>query len=165
MMAVMAGLLFLGVFFFAPRYGLASRLLSQFLLALKIVRDDILGFLYRLQELAPAESRAARISDVQEALKGRLSVAAAVKDLKRRNMVRQRGDRLLLTEMGLEAGRNLVRAHRLWESYLCDTMGYCEADVHRSAHRLEHFTDSGLQAQLGEDAGNPEKDPHLREIP
>jgi ABC-type maltose transport system permease subunit len=51
MMALTAGVLFGGVFLFAPRYGYISRLIHQFLLGIKIVRDDILGFLYRYQEL------------------------------------------------------------------------------------------------------------------
>ncbi|MGD9308759.1 MAG: metal ABC transporter permease, partial [Desulfosarcina sp.] len=54
MMALMTGLLFLSAFLFSPRYGVLSRVANQLRLGLGIVGDDILGFLYRYQELAPA---------------------------------------------------------------------------------------------------------------
>jgi Mn-dependent DtxR family transcriptional regulator len=165
MMSVAAGVLFLAVFLFAPRYGLASRLINQAVLGVKIAGDDILGFLYRLQELAPTDSRPARMAELKEALKGGAVVAVAVKSLLRREMLRRAGEGLVLTAAGLEAGRSLIRSHRLWEAYLCDRMGYCAEDVHLHAHRLEHFTDPDMQAQLDEAAGHPSRDAHDPIIP
>lgn len=165
MMAVMTGAIFVVVFLFAPRYGLVSRLLHQLLLSLKIVRDDVLGFLYRFQELAPAGTAPVRVSELREALKEGFATRVALMDLSRRNMVRNAKDRVTLTASGMEAGQSLVRSHRLWETYLCGKMGYCEADVHRQAHHLEHYTDPDMQEQLGRVTGNPTRDPHEREIP
>jgi Mn-dependent DtxR family transcriptional regulator len=72
---------------------------------------------------------------------------------------------LTLTPAGAEKGKDLIRSHRLWETYLCDKLGYCSADVHRRAHELEHFTDASLQTSLGRATGNPVADPHQRKIP
>jgi manganese/zinc/iron transport system permease protein len=165
MMAFMAGIVFAVVFVLAPRYGLASRLIGHFFLHLKILRDDILGFLYRLNELSREKSTGARISEVHEALKeGRLATVA-VWDLSRRGLIQKTGERLALTPEGLEAGKQLIRSHRLWEAYLCDRLGFCAADVHRAAHELEHFTDSALQDQLDRETDHPSRDPHRRRIP
>jgi manganese/zinc/iron transport system permease protein len=165
MMAVMAGIMFGGVLLFAPRYGLISRFLSQLSLGIKIVRDDILGFLYRYQELAPAEAVPVQVSDVRNALKAGISVDISIWDLTRKKMVKKEAEQLTLTPSGLDTGKNLIRSHRLWETYLCDQMGYCGADIHRYAHQLEHYTDSDMQDQLGEVTGHPVMDPHERKIP
>ena len=165
MMAFIAGVLFCGVLLFAPRYGLVSRLLHQLLLGVKIVRDDILGFLYRYQEMASPDATPVQISQVRDALKAGFTVDLSLWDLIRKNMVKKVADRLTLTRSGLDMGANLVRSHRLWETYLCNKMGYCDADMHRHAHELEHFTDTKLQTELGQITGNPEFDPHQRKIP
>ena len=165
MMAFMAGVLFCGVLLFAPRYGLISRLLHQYMLGLKIVRDDILGFLYRYQEIASPDAKPVQTSQVREALKTGFSVDVSLWVLARKNIVKRAADRLILTQAGLDIGRNLVRSHRLWETYLCDKMGYCGAAIHRSAHELEHFTDRNMQTELGQTTGNPIFDPHQRRIP
>jgi manganese/zinc/iron transport system permease protein len=165
MMAVAAGLLFGGVLLFAPQHGVISRLVIQFLLGLKIVRDDILGFLYRHHELAPAGAEPVKRAQLEEALNAGNVVGVSIWDLVRKKLVRKDGDRLALTSSGVAMGRNLIRSHRLWETYLCDKMGYCGTDVHRHAHQLEHYTDSDLQDRLDRDTGSPGLDPHQREIP
>jgi hypothetical protein len=165
MMAFVAGVLFGGVLLFAPRYGLISRLMHQFLLGLKIIRDDTLGFLYRHRELASPGTAAVQTSQVREALKAGIAVDLSLWGLIRRNLVKRTADGLTLTQAGLDIGRNLVRSHRLWETYLCDIMGLCDADLHKYAHELEHYTNPKLQNELGQETGNPKFDPHQRRIP
>jgi len=165
MMAVVVGVIFLLAFLFALRYGVLSRFITRALLSLKITRDDVMGFLYRHQELAPAEAAPVCAEDLQGALKLGFSVKIALWDLVRRRRIRRFEDGFGLSEAGVHEARDLVRSHRLWESYLCDAMGYCLEDVHRSAHKLEHFTDSDMQEELGEVTGHPSQDPHHREIP
>jgi manganese/zinc/iron transport system permease protein len=165
MMAVAVGLIFLLVFIFAPRYGVASRAVNQALLALQITRDDILGFLYRFQELAPSGAPPVKVAEVHEALKDGFTTQVAIWGLLRRGMIQKQGDSLRLNAPGLEAGRNLIRSHRLWEAYLCDKKGFCETDLHYTAHQLEHFTDPDMQRALVEEAGDPTHDPHHRRIP
>lgn len=165
MMAVIVGVVFLLAFLFAPRYGVLSRFITRAMLSLKITRDDVMGFLYRHQELAPADAAPVRATDLQAALKLGFSVNIALWDLARRRRIQRVNGGFGLSDAGLDEGKDLVRSHRLWESYLCDAMGYCLEDVHRSAHKLEHFTDSDLQAELGEVTGHPSLDPHSRNIP
>jgi len=165
MMAFTAGLLFTVVMFFAPRYGLISRLMHQLLLSLKIVRDDILGFMYRYQELADDDADPVGIDQVREAMKAGFVVNISIWTLLRKKLIERVSNGLTLTSPGLNEGKHLVRSHRLWETYLCDKLGYCGADIHRYAHELEHFTDAGLQTSLNQAMGNPATDPHQRKIP
>jgi manganese/zinc/iron transport system permease protein len=165
MMAVIAGAVFLLVFFFAPRYGLLSRILRRSLLTIQITRDDILGMMFRFHELAPAGSPPIKTADLHGALKLGFAVKVAVWDLLRSKRLQRIGNGFRLTPSGVDDGRTLVRSHRLWESYLCDKLGVCAADVHHQAHQLEHFTDPLLQSELDRTVGHPELDPHEKQIP
>jgi Mn-dependent DtxR family transcriptional regulator len=135
------------------------------LLTIQITRDDILGMMFRFHELAPAGSPPIRAEDLHGALKIGFPLKLAVWDLLRRKHLRRSEDGYHLTESGLDDGRALVRSHRLWESYLCDKLGVCAADVHHQAHQLEHFTDPLMQSELDRTVGHPVIDPHEREIP
>ncbi len=165
MMATAAGFIFVLVFLFAPRHGVAGRWLGQALLALRIDRDDILGFLYRHRELAPENAPPVQKKDLAKALLSGRRARIASWDLARRGLVRIGENGVRLTSEGLAAAKDLVRSHRLWEAYLCDQMGFCETDVHYTAHRLEHFTDTDMQSKLNEAAGKPQQDPHRKQIP
>ena len=165
MMAVMTGVLFLLVFLLAPRYGILSRLYRQARLALRIVGDDILGLLYRFQEMAPAEAPPMQAHDFRQALKQGWTIRPALWRLARRRWIRREANGFRLTADGLDQGRRLIRSHRLWESFLCGKMGYCETDVHTPAHHLEHFTDEALQTRLADASDRPAQDPHRRSIP
>jgi manganese/zinc/iron transport system permease protein len=165
MMGVASGFIFVLVFLFAPRYGFLSKMVSQGLLAVKVIRDDVLGLLYRYTELAPAEAKPVSIADLQDAIKQRLSIYLAVWDLRRRRWLVHSEGGVSLTPAGVKEGRDLVRSHRLWESYLCDKLGVCAEDVHYQAHQLEHYTDESMQTELDREAGHPKMDPHQRPIP
>lgn len=165
MMALTTGLLFSLVFLFSPRYGVFSRVINQLRLGLQIVSDDILAFLYRYQELAPADAAPVPVTEVKKALKSGKTVQLMAWNLKRKGLVQRLATGLALTPSGKNAGKKMIRSHRLWETYLCDVMGYCDADAHRHAHRFEHFTSPDLQHRLSEVTGNPARDPHQRVIP
>src|SRR5690606_35271605 len=51
MMAVAMGVLFGFVFVLAPRYGLLSRAVRRARLRVRILADDVLGVIYRLEEI------------------------------------------------------------------------------------------------------------------
>ena len=165
MMAVIVGVIFLLAFLFAPRYGMLSRILRRSLMTVQITRDDILGMMFRFHELAPAGSPPIKTDDFHGALKLGFAVKLAVWDLLRSKRLYRIGSGYRLTPSGVDDGRILVRSHRLWESYLCEKLGVCAAEVHDQAHQLEHFTDSLLQSELDRTVGHPSVDPHEREIP
>lgn len=165
MMAVAAGLLFVLAFLFAPRYGVMSRAIHQMLLSVRIVGDDIMGFLYRFQEVATPDAAPVTIGEVHETIQGGLISRMAVWRLARRKWIGVSKSTVTLTKSGKQQAAGLVRSHRLWESYLCNQRGFCETDVHYTAHHLEHFTDASLQKTLTRQAGDPSRDPHQQPIP
>jgi ABC-type Mn2+/Zn2+ transport system permease subunit len=159
MMAVMAGLQMTVAVVLAPRSGLASRWLRNLELALRIAREDQLARLYRREEAGPAQPGPVlhpagwleRLAVWQ--LRRRQLIAAAAKSGWR------------LTDSGRGAARNVVRAHRLWETYLETHFDLPADHLHAPAERMEHFLDPALQAELDAELAGRRIDPHGKEIP
>jgi DtxR family transcriptional regulator, Mn-dependent transcriptional regulator len=59
----------------------------------------------------------------------------------------------------------VMRHHRIIETYLAEAMGVSWDEVHPEAHKLEHHISQGLQDRMAELLGNPERDPHGSAIP
>ena len=84
----------------------------------------------------------------------------------RRDWVRRdRVGGLQLTDAGRNAARNLVRAHRLWESYLDTHFDLPRDHLHDAAERMEHFLDPQLQEELAAEMADRAVDPHGKTIP
>lgn len=166
MMAVVAGFIFMVTLLAAPRHGVLSKWLHQRSLGLSILREDILGLLYRLEEHDPRQTVVApRV--LREALGlGPVARGLAMGRLRRDGLVRrQGGQQYEITDAGRARARNLVRSHRLWESYLHRHLHLMATHVHPTAERLEHVTSPEMQHRLAERAEGPRQDPHGSEIP
>jgi ABC-type Mn2+/Zn2+ transport system permease subunit len=72
---------------------------------------------------------------------------------------------LQLTDAGRSAARILVRAHRLWETYLDTHFDLPRDHLHDAAERMEHFLDPELQAELDAELAGVATDPHGKAIP
>jgi ABC-type Mn2+/Zn2+ transport system permease subunit/Mn-dependent DtxR family transcriptional regulator len=70
-----------------------------------------------------------------------------------------------LTAEGEEKASQLVRAHRLWESYLAGRIGLNEEQIHEDAEILEHVLPEELLDEVEKNLGYPEVDPHGSPIP
>ncbi len=166
MMAVTAGVIFAVVFVAAPRYGLLSKLLHRALLSLRIVREDILGLLYRFEEVNATDRPA-----LTPGLLGKMIVVGpflsrlAILGLVRVRKIERGGGSLHLTDLGRDEARGLVRTHRLWESFLAKHLRLPADHVHMPAERLEHITSPAMQQELAEKTGRPESDPHGKRVP
>ena len=168
MMAVAGGGLFFVALLVAPRHGVLSKLVHRAALTLRILREDMLGFLYRLEELGGTRGRDVDAVILREALgSGRLSIAWALTGLRRGGLIsRPSAARpLALTSEGRHAARSLVRSHRLWETYLARHLDLPLDHVHFPAERLEHVTDPQLQRSLAEEMQQPSVDPHGKRVP
>lgn len=70
-----------------------------------------------------------------------------------------------LTPQGRDAALHIIRAHRLWESYLADQTGFDEQEWHQQAERLEHDLQPEQVEALAAQLGRPTHDPHGDPIP
>lgn len=125
--------------------------------------EDYLKAIYELEQTGAA----AGTNDIAT----RLGIAAAsvtgmIQRLARLGLVhaeRYRGARL--TDVGRSAALQLIRRHRIIESYLVERLGFGWDDVHEEAERLEHAASNELIERMAESIGNPTADPHGAPIP
>lgn len=125
--------------------------------------EDYLKAIYELEQFgAPAGT-----NDIAERLGiAPASVTGMIQRLARLGLVeseRYKGSRL--TDAGRTAALQLIRRHRIIESYLVQRLGFGWADVHDEAERLEHAASDELIARMAEAIGNPTEDPHGAPIP
>jgi manganese/zinc/iron transport system permease protein len=163
MMAVVTGGFLTLAVLLSPRHGVISKAAHKFLLTLRIAGEDLLGLLYRLEELHGEGSTAPMIMRKARGI-GPVMGMLAVKDLLRRGeVVRSNGD-LRLTDAGRQHAKGLVRSHRLWEGYLQKHLQLPVDHLHPTAEKLEHVTSPTMRDQLA-DIVYGEVDPQGKPIP
>ena len=72
---------------------------------------------------------------------------------------------LMLTTKGNKLALNVIRKHRLWETFLHKTLNLSLHEIHREAEVLEHLTSDFLADRIDDFLGNPPVDPHGDPIP
>jgi len=70
-----------------------------------------------------------------------------------------------LTPSGKKEALQVVRKHRLWETFLVKTLGFKWDEVHEVAEQLEHIQSPLLIEKLDAHLGFPQADPHGDLIP
>ena len=70
-----------------------------------------------------------------------------------------------LTEEGRALALQMVRRHRLAETFLAEMLGYEWDEVHEDADRLEHAISERMLERIDAALGHPELDPHGDPIP
>ncbi len=94
------------------------------------------------------------------------TVSSMIKKLEERGLINREEYRgVTLTEEGEIVALEILRHHRLLESFLTEHLDYDWADVHEEADRLEHHVSEELTAKIAEVLDNPGVDPHGDPIP
>jgi ABC-type Mn2+/Zn2+ transport system permease subunit/Mn-dependent DtxR family transcriptional regulator len=158
-MAVTATVFYLLAAFFSPQKGLVFKFFQRRKLQNRIRLEDTLKQAFSLQQ---------RNELTQEALLKNLSFNA---NLLQRQLQTLRGKgwlepgRLALTQPGREEARRLVRAHRLWETYLANQVGLTAEQIHEEAEKYEHLLTDAILDEVDKTLGYPTTDPHGSPIP
>lgn len=158
MMAAIIGCELALAVMFSPRHGLASRWLRNLLLAVQIAAEDIVARRYR------AEERGTEIATADSETSWLVSFLAQFRVRRKGWLSRQQGQ-MHLTNRGRLHAQSIVRAHRLWESYLATHFDLAADHLHAPAERMEHFLDAELQQQLADELAHKQLDPHGSPIP
>lgn len=125
--------------------------------------EDYLKTIYRLgQEGFPVStSRLAEARDVKPA-----SVTGMIKRLSSLELVDyQKHYGVTLTDSGRKIALEVIRHHRLIETYLMEALGFEWDEVHEQADLLEHVISEKLEAKIAAYLNHPEFDPHGAPIP
>ncbi len=162
-MAVVAGGMYGLAVLFAPQYGILSTLIRNLQTTLRILREDLLLMLYRVEELD--STKRMQPGEAVQAVGGGWLARWALAMLRRRGRVEIHNGRLHMTDDGRWRAARLVRGHRLWEAYLVKHLGLPADHVHAPADRVEHFIHKPLREELQKAVDDAATDPHGREIP
>jgi DtxR family Mn-dependent transcriptional regulator len=94
------------------------------------------------------------------------SVTAMLKRMGEMKLVRHEPYHgVALTPAGEKVALEVIRHHRLIESYLTEALGMPWDRVHDEAEVLEHYISEELERRIAENLGNPTLDPHGDPIP
>ena len=160
-MCVVATLFYFMAVFFSPSKGLLFKYLRKRSQSIKIEREDIVKYLSK-----EINQTTASISAISTALgiphnKTKSRLSSLIGD----GFILKKEDRYLLSAKGDIEAQKLVRAHRLWETFLVNQVGLEDTEIHDDAEKYEHLLDKNLLDQLDKKLGYPTLDPHGSPIP
>jgi DtxR family transcriptional regulator, Mn-dependent transcriptional regulator len=127
--------------------------------------QDYLKRIYELNESGEAASTndlAARLNVAPASVTGMLQKLASAKPPL---VVYKKHQGVTLTKNGEKVALEVIRHHRLLETFLVNTLGYSWDEVHREADKLEHVISEDFEARMAAALGNPTRDPHGELIP
>ncbi len=165
MMAAVSGVVFAGAMLLSPRYGVISRLAARWSLSTRIATEDALGTLIRREEEQGGRVVLSWRRLIRSAGAGPILSRLALRRLLQRRQVESSPEGLALTDQGRADATDLLRTHRLWETYLVEAAGTRPDHTHSTAEKLEHVTSQEMKSKLREDAPASGQDPHGRPIP
>jgi manganese/iron transport system permease protein/iron/zinc/copper transport system permease protein len=150
---------FLAVLTVAPQYGLLARWMRLRRMVPEQLVEDVLVTLTRQGGTAATGSLLAGVIGADQE-----RISRALKFMARDGLILQTSDGLSLSPDGEREARRILRAHRLWETYL-HRVGIPAGEVHQKAHELEHVHDRDSVEYLDDLLGHPIRDPHGAQIP
>jgi manganese/zinc/iron transport system permease protein len=162
--STVAGGLFTLAFLFSPLHGVVTKRVAQSRLRRRVADEDVLLWAGRRQEVesaAPAFT-VRELSQAQEWLPS--EAAVTVRRLVRERLLRDGEGTYQLTQEGATRALDLLRRHRIYESYL-DDLGYPTDHLHAAADRVEHHLSPAVTAALNVATDNPRLDPQGKPIP
>ena len=127
--------------------------------------QDYLKHIYELNEnggLASTNDLASRLNIAAASVTGMLQKLATAKPPL---VIYKKHQGVTLTKNGEKAALEVIRHHRLLETFLVNTLGYSWDEVHGEADKLEHVISEDFEARMAEALGNPTRDPHGELIP
>jgi ABC-type Mn2+/Zn2+ transport system permease subunit/Mn-dependent DtxR family transcriptional regulator len=159
-MALVATAFYLLTVVFAPRKGMVAKAYFRYQRKQLTVREDILKRVFRQNQKHGAADPVFIRSELE------LSNAGwnrNLSDLRRKGLMEKA--ELRLTDAGKLLALRMVRAHRLWETYLNQEVGLTPEQIHDEAERLEHLLTDEMLDRVDTELGYPEMDPHGSVIP
>lgn len=125
------------------------------------------NYLKAIWSLGEWSAEPVTVSAIAERVGVRLSsVSDAVRKLSEQGLIEHtRYGAIGLSAQGREHALQMVRRHRLLETFLVEVLGYRWDQVHEEADHLEHAVSDFLMERIDEHLGQPQRDPHGDPIP
>ena len=140
---------------FAPKRGVVARAFRIFSFRKRCREENILKAIWKRKTISRA-----RLKETQ----GSLLLPFLLFNLRRQGWIVLECGEISLTQDGERRASQIVRLHRLWETYLAD-LGWPLERVHKTAEEMEHILTPEFEERLVRALRNPKVDPHEKPIP
>ena len=150
--------IFLMTLVVAPKYGLIADAWRKWRTVPQQMKEDVLGYVRRKQGSVSISQIASKVDG------GSFGIRRAIQILAQNDLLKITNGQVELTTEGDTEATRLIRAHRLWETYLAK-VGTPSEKLHETAHKLEHINNPSIVDYLDDKLGHPLQDPHGSEIP
>ncbi|NOZ71434.1 MAG: DtxR family transcriptional regulator [Chloroflexi bacterium] len=145
-----------------PQKGLLVKWQQARRLTKRVLREDALKHIHRAQRSGMKATVQSVAGDLQISVDEAAKLLAEMEQL---GLLITTTDNFKLTPEGEAAALHIIRAHRLWETYLAEHTGYSKPEWHEKAEELEHTLPPQEIDSLAQRLGNPVYDPHGDPIP
>lgn len=146
---------------FSPQRGLILRAFRSNRKQKVVRNEDVLKAVARLHETKslsyPNLATALQVSDKQ--------LGISLNRLTKEGSITRENDTVNLTAQGIDKAYQLIRAHRLWETYLSKEVKLDQDQIHAQAEQLEHRLPESFLKEIEAHLENPRFDPHGSPIP
>ena len=125
------------------------------------------NYLKAIYHLSQGGQKAVMTNELAEAMQTKAaSVTDMVKKLSAKELIQyEKYYGAKITASGKQRALQIIRKHRLWETFLVEKLGFAWDEVHAVAEQLEHIQSPRLINKLDEFLGFPKADPHGDPIP
>lgn len=160
-MTLFATTLYLLAVLFSPQKGIIVSRYRKYLRLRKIYDEDVLKAVVKL-----SEQKDLNISAIAKKIDSYAAkVKSALDRLSKEGFISQEGEQIEVLRKGSEYAYQMIRKHRLWETYLVEKMGMQSDQIHDEAEKLEHVLPEAFIDELEASLGFPKMDPHGSPIP
>lgn len=126
--------------------------------------QDYLKTCHRLSQQAPSALSTSRLAEAMNVSPP--SVTNMIKRMEGLKLVKRgSAGKITLTHHGQAVALEVIRHHRLLETFLVNELGMEWAEAHKEAEVLEHYISERLEALLDQRMARPVSDPHGEPIP
>jgi DtxR family Mn-dependent transcriptional regulator len=131
---------------------------------LSVKMEDYLKAIYRLEREGDPPVATSTIAETLEVTPP--TATSMVEKLAERDLVeREKYKGVTLTPDGETVALEVIRHHRLLETFLTEKLGYDWSEVHEEAEILEHHISEAFERRVAEALDEPAVDPHGDPIP
>lgn len=160
-MNVVGAVIYLSAILFAPGSGKLSLWLNRRKASKAMKTDDLLKAM-----VSQGSKKEPDLLAIQQKMAWSNAVWKATwESALEMGWIEEKSGKWALTGAGLKRGFELMGAHRTWEQFMVENLGYDKSQVHLQAEHLEHYLTPQLIEEIQTELGHPLKDPHGAYIP
>lgn len=135
------------------------------MLHLTLTEENYLKSIYAIEQ--NNTSGEVSVNEIAERMQTRpATVTDMLRKLSEKDLIHyEKYKKVQVTRTGILLALQIIRKHRLWETFLHDKLNFSWDEVHEVAEQLEHIHSPKLIDRLDEYLGYPQYDPHGDPIP